>query len=517
MTTILTSQKSRSRLRLPAAVYLFFLGFYLLCMGGHFYSTDDASKLQVARSIVEQHTLAIDMVDGAFGMTGKDGRVYAWFPLGQSLVDVPFLLIGKACGLGFPAQDRWRVEKLAVSSINSFVTAGICLLLFLIAQRLGYGLRPSLGIALISGLCTILWPYAKYCWSEPLGVMFPLWALYLYCIRPASWQRLIAVGAVMGSAVLFRVEYAAGFILLACFHLWEFRKSPGSAVRGACMLFAGFIVPAGIQLWYNFHRWGDIFEFAKMQSPESASSATALPAYFFNGLDSIRSSVFSLGIHSLWVNSPVLIAGIIGAILIDRRNPVVRIMIVWAAAQFCFSVLYGSTSFALGNRYLYLCIPFIAFMALPILQSWAARPVILKILFLALCGLGFFANTATMLVNYHVVLEKIRGEQTEQEMVRRAKYNADCFPIVATCGLLPEQLKGTAHFLTAETPGGEDSRMWQRTNVFDLWVLNCAGHRGAQKLFAALFALLLIVLSAGSYRIIHENIVRDSCASEISG
>src|SRR3954451_23842613 len=89
-------QSNRARLR-TLALFLAFLGFYLLTASGHFYAVDEETVFRVTESLVERHTVALPEAWGLVASPpGADEPRYAQYTPGQSLAAIPLYLVGKA-------------------------------------------------------------------------------------------------------------------------------------------------------------------------------------------------------------------------------------------------------------------------------------------------------------------------------------------------------------------------------------------------------------------------------------
>lgn len=169
--------------------------FYVLIGGGHLYSPDSVVMYRVAASLLagaaDIQPLESWPTFGGVPFYDKDAeapRFYAKYGLGQSLAAIPTLLVGRLlapvvptaerglfdtpAGMGAPRPDapfgdgnpfrlRWYdwstegwpvvFESWTASWTNAWVVAGIAAVLLLLGVELGFGIRPSLGMALLAG------------------------------------------------------------------------------------------------------------------------------------------------------------------------------------------------------------------------------------------------------------------------------------------------------------------------------------------------------------------------------
>lgn len=173
---------------------------------------------------------------------------------------------------------------------NGIVTALTAALLWLTANRLGYGDRTGMWLALLFGLCTIAWPYANQFFGEPLSALSLLICFY----GLLSWRQSGAVGWVVLAgigAALAIATVTAHAVLISIFGLylvaawWDFgvssveRSETGKPIdddpllatpqtrrstRSLLVALASFAIPiaiaGGLLLLYNFARFGSLFE-----------------------------------------------------------------------------------------------------------------------------------------------------------------------------------------------------------------------------------------------------------------
>ncbi|MEJ2148117.1 MAG: hypothetical protein P8Z40_01415, partial [Chloroflexota bacterium] len=84
----------------------------------------------------------------------------------------------------------WAGNVHAIFLFNPIVVSALAVLFFFYALDLGYGERTALIAALLLGLTTILWPYAKTFFREPLTTL-NLFAAAFFLER---WRRAVTAG-----------------------------------------------------------------------------------------------------------------------------------------------------------------------------------------------------------------------------------------------------------------------------------------------------------------------------------
>lgn len=273
----------RGLVRPAAGVFLTLLAAYLLTHGGTFYSSDGYAMYATAKALALRRTIVVPP-DPALAwqiVEGRDGLYFSKYGLGQPLLaTVPILLARWLRDLTGSAIYDQALYLYAVSLFNQVVTAASGVLVFLLATRLGNGIRLAVGLALGWGLTTLAWPYSKTFFSEPLFTACLLAAaLGLLAYRQEAgngrygWLALAGLG--LGYAVLTRV---VGALLLPPFlayaawatlphpegeplrRLLRARERRTGWARPALAATLAFGVPAAaclaLLLWHNVARFG---------------------------------------------------------------------------------------------------------------------------------------------------------------------------------------------------------------------------------------------------------------------
>ena len=280
-----TSGKALTR---PAAgVFLTLLACYLLTHGGTFYSSDGYVMYATAKALALQHTIVLaPNPDVAWQIVqGQHGLYFSKYGLGQPLLATLPILLAKALRESILSGVLDEALSIyAVSLLNQVVTAASGALVFLLAVRLGNGIRLAVGLALAWGLTTLAWPYSKTFFSEPLfTACLLLAALGLLAYRQGGnrwrygWLALASLG--LGYAVLTRVVGALLLPPFLAYAAWaalphpegellrRLIRRPASGVdwrRSALAAALAFGIPAAaclaLLLWHNAARFGSPFD-----------------------------------------------------------------------------------------------------------------------------------------------------------------------------------------------------------------------------------------------------------------
>lgn len=121
---------------------------------------------------------------GMESQRGADGRYYSPFGIGQSLYNVPFYLAGRATTAltGLRAGRSDSLVKAAVAMGQTLVAATIVWQTFALAVMVTGRVSSSAMAALTLAFASVLWPYARFGFNQPLACATLLAAIgYAYC------------------------------------------------------------------------------------------------------------------------------------------------------------------------------------------------------------------------------------------------------------------------------------------------------------------------------------------------
>ena len=363
---------------LALALLLFLFSVYLLTYSGTLHSSDGQAMFSVAESWVRRGEYDINQIrwmglqQGTFG---PDGNLYCRKGLGTSLVAVPLAWLG----LIVPA---WGVVQTTML-LNAVITALTGMLILLYVRRLGYGQSTALVTAVVFGLGTMAWPYAKYLFSEPLSGFCLLAAAY-FLLEPGSrrsdrsrWLPPLLAGVFLGLAVATRFANAVLIPIYVSVLVWHLLNRPGAVgwrgVRSNSSLLLSAtwreLLALGLPLllWvvvmavYNYVRFGNPLTTGYL--PEESFSAPWALGIVGQLLSPGRGIVFFC---------PVLLACLPALPNFVRRHRLQAILILLTAG--CYLLLYGKWfmwhgGFAWGPRFLVPVIPLLCITLAPLIDG----------------------------------------------------------------------------------------------------------------------------------------------------
>lgn len=241
---------------------------YLITMSGYIQFGDETEKYRVAQSIVERGEFSFRPTDQR-NVVGTGGRTFSGYELGQTLIEVPFYAFGKLANTVFPVSDPNWMTMLFVGLLNPLATALMVVLFYHTCLQLGIQNKTAVGLTLVLGLSTIVFPYSRGFTREPLLTLFTLLGFYMAIrFRATNANRfLLLAGLVSGFLAFIKLIHALLIpVLLVYLAVWivqreQDKRSPRQeifwqTVRGLTIFLLPGIVFIFIQSMYGFMRFG---------------------------------------------------------------------------------------------------------------------------------------------------------------------------------------------------------------------------------------------------------------------
>lgn len=246
-------------LQIAVVLALLLFGIYLLSFSGVFYSQDSMLMYSVAESFVKRGEFSTDQMWSVYKARdelGPDGEAYSKTGYGAPLFAAPLY----ALALILPGNLGLSQTTMLTSSIVIALTAAM---LFLSARQLQFLRGVSGATALLFGVATPAWVYAKQYWSEPYA-LFTLFAAFYFLQRfraaPRGHDALLA-GAMLGLAITIRYPNAAlvPFFAWYGFDLPSLLRAPRSKeqMRGLAWFVFALALFALTIAYYNWTRYGN--------------------------------------------------------------------------------------------------------------------------------------------------------------------------------------------------------------------------------------------------------------------
>lgn len=391
--------------RVGRLLFAFALGVYLCSAGGSLTTTDAVVTFDVTRNIVQHGSVALSgNLLGMDAHRGRDGRYYSPFGIGQSLYNIPFYLSARLVqhitGLRLGKPDT--LEKAVVALGQTLLGAAIVWQAFHLAMALTGDLGASALAALMLAFASVLWPYARFGFNQPLACWTLLAAVHqaLVGARRNDFARLAVAGAWLAASLLTRHEMMLAALPLAAWLAFDGRPSPAARARRLAAF--GGPVCAGIAAWlvFNAVRFGNPLDAGYLRDPIPAFGSPILPG--------IAALLFSPS-ASLFLYSPVALVGVAGLWRMTRTGDrsagwlfasIVALFLLFYAS---FGNWMGGRSY--GSRYLLVVLPYCVLGCAALLAGWG--PARRSHAFAVVMTAGVLLQVPGVLVDYSKVSQDV--------------------------------------------------------------------------------------------------------------
>ena len=394
---------------LPLIGILF--GVYVFTYSGRIESGDTLTLFNATGSMVDFGDVLLDK-------TSADNPPFtttppSFYPLSKAEVEPLQLLL--------TAPFYWLAEHIpgiglvhAVWFFNIFICTAIAVVIYFYAITLGY--RPIVGVlaALMLGLGTILWPYSKTFFREPLACLFILLAaLSMERWRGRRYHSVVYFLASVGAlAAAFLTKEAVIFALPSLvIIIAPARSFPKRLLTVLLVLFLVFIAVLILStVFVSSLPFPAIYE-------HMASILHRSPQQIAIAHQAFHTYLLSIG-GSVWGTSPILLLAIPGLIVLYRRQefryPLSILAIVFAFAL-GYAVLRGDHWFgglSWPPRFLIPVLPFVILGTLPVFDKvlrsrvhwWVRLGVIL------ICAYSLWAQISAVSYDWGVYINLLPPE-----------------------------------------------------------------------------------------------------------
>ena len=438
-------------------------------------------RIELIKSIIEKGDLAIPE---GIGLRGSDGRYYSWVGIGSALLSIPFYIVGKLTG----------IPEYAVLLVNQIFGAATAVLVFLFSIALGYSRRTSLGVSILYGLGTFAWPLAKQPFDHTIETFFILLSVY-FIYRHVTGEKLLYLllsGFSLGFAFITRqtsiLVIPPLFILMIVYYLkrYNLKTTAKQTIRDIILFSLAFLPFIGLSLWYNYYRFGSIFE----TGYQLIAERTGID--FFTGtslLTGLRGFLISPG-KGFFYYSPVAILFFFGIKSFFKRHfelSLCFILIIFSYLFFLSKNLYWHGDWAWGPRYILAITPFLIIPIAELFQSrsWI-RSISLRAFVYCVVALSFVIQVAAVSVAFEKyfinlwIVKKVKYIQVSGEGVQpitglptETYFDWHQSPIVAQFRFVYEIASKMNHcgFLASPVNATcvEEIKADPRVNVVDFW------------------------------------------------
>ncbi len=331
-----------------------------------------------------------------FGLHGREGKIYSWYGIGQSLLMLPADVIGtwiSHWAVFSDYEDDPSVRAIVVSYLTGILINVLsALIAFRLLRQLFFNIRESVWGVLALMFCTTHLHYTQNMQENNYILLLTLtgFSLQLEWLRSGSPRALFWGSAALGLNLLTRLTtaldvMAAGiFILLA---LW-FERASGSEAKKKVLAYCSITAPLYtfflfLERLYNFYRFGSFTStYLPLFAKEQRLQDPTLPANFPWSTPFLRGFVgpFLKPEKSIFLFDPLfLVLLVLLVILWKRLLPEVRayaatsLLLLIGYVCFYARYTYWAGDFAWGDRYVSTAVEMAAILAVPLLLRYRAE------------------------------------------------------------------------------------------------------------------------------------------------
>jgi len=326
-----------------------------------------------------------------FGIHGRNGRLYAWYGIGQSLLMLPADVVGTYVE-NLSIFDAYHVDPTPRSMIVSYSTNTIvCVLVILVCFRflrqLGFSINQRIAGALALLFCTTFLHYTQNMTENNYILLLTLTGLSFHYewLGTGSRRALLIGSGALGLNLLTRLTTGMDLLAVTLFDFLALRskgRSRGESherfVEYAKVALPVYLVFFALDRAYQYARFGSFFNTytqifgreQKILNPELPAAfpfETPFHIGFFGALFKPEKSIFLF--------DPLLVLTVL---LVARAwkqlQPEIRAyLIAFTALMLAYISFYArytdwSGDFAWGDRYVSTPVEIVAFLSVPLLM-----------------------------------------------------------------------------------------------------------------------------------------------------
>jgi hypothetical protein len=328
-----------------------------------------------------------------FGLHGRDGRLYSWYGIGQSLLMFPADLAGTwiarwpvFSGYG----DDPAVRSIVVSYSTSILVNVLTVLVgFRLLRQLRFSVRESVLGMLALMFCTTHLHYTQNMMENNYIMLLTLagFSFQYEWLRTGSKRALFTGSAALGLNLLTRLttglDLIAGYVFL--FLVLVFEGVRGSELWRRFLTYLEITAPVYafflmVDRLYQFYRFGSFTNtYVSLFAREQRLQDPTLPANFpwstpFH--EGFLGALFKPE-KSIFLFDPLLVLAIVLLVLLWKRlSPEVRaygvtsLLLMLGYISFYARYTYWAGDFAWGDRYVSTAVELAALLAVPLLLRY---------------------------------------------------------------------------------------------------------------------------------------------------
>ncbi len=241
-----------------AALWVGFTALYIYSVGVPFYSSDGQVMYDTARAIGVEGRLDVYPAPLPQLVAGNDGRSFSKYDPGLPLLASHMVYYAD----GVAKQDG--ADRYAVGAIFVMVVPAVCMALanvgdYLIAHSLVQQTRRALLAALVCGVGTTVWPYARLFFAESItAATFTLAVAWLIIPQNLKTCHVFAASLLMGLALISRAHTLI-FAATLIYPILRRATNSRQQIHFLAIYSTAFIIGGGVWLLHNWLRFGNMF------------------------------------------------------------------------------------------------------------------------------------------------------------------------------------------------------------------------------------------------------------------
>jgi len=315
----------------------------------------------------------------------------------------------------------WIGNVHALFLFTPILTALTAILLYFFLLQLEYSEKASLVGAIIFGTATIVWPYAKTFFREPLTMLMVLGVAYsfdrwrrLYEAQSSKHWRWLVISMVLLIIALSSKE--AVWLLVPTFGLLAYPgfKSVRLNPRQSIIVAASFVILVALTAFIlsSLDDWFD----TDSKRYDLISRLSVIETHLAWSLEGFVGLLVTPG-RSVWVYSPILLLSFVSPFVVPQRRwretllPLVTLLIyAFAYGVFRGPTWYGGVGW--GSRYMVPLVPLLMISAMPTINKLLSSGLLSRLALLIPCFLGIVINiggTTVRLSDYYDYMQAQTG------------------------------------------------------------------------------------------------------------
>lgn len=391
--------------------FMFLFLFFSLFVRGMPPNGDPVNYFVVARSIVETGSAGMEKIDLIPLERGTDGKYYSKFGIGQSLLEAPFYAVARMIapgddGSGYRYSFLYFITVLSIPAVSAL--SAVFFLMLLCAA--GFDKKTSMITTLLFAFATMIWPYAKLGFSEPLQVCAIASALYFALMSGEGGAEKYSAWCAVSMGILILTKISMIVVVPMFFIYLLLSRLPGGATikRRAIPFTFVFSVFVAAVMYYNFARFGSATNFGYFSGKDSAFGfSTPL-------LSGLYGLFFSPG-KSVFIYVPVVFISMAAIPDFNRERRELSLL-SWSSI-IVVVLMYAKWwawhgDYAWGPRFLTPLIPFAMLPAAVFIRDFKSKKMPVKVLALAIIVFSICMQALAVSVNFYEHITLVRHQVT---------------------------------------------------------------------------------------------------------